>query len=321
MAPGSVIVDIAAERGGNCELTRAGETVVHNGVTILGPVNLPPRAPYHASQMYAPTSSTFLKYLMKDGKSSRIDREDEIVRETLVTHGGSGPPRVRAAWPWPRREAGEDSLNYEFGLIRFHAGDLLGLELIRKVSPLLHTPLMSLTNAISASRWWAPSDHRREGVHAVARAGLHRGHRGHHQPGQRLPDHRPHAQDVQEAGAGQEMASSTWCSGIYSSPPRCSSSPEVDELAGHGAPRRDRRRIGMLLASSARCCAHESSITSGSDRRSSSGGHRRPHRLLMPMTAVPQRTAISHACGALASALVGTAEYYRQRRTASPWWR
>ncbi len=95
MAPGSVIVDIAAERGGNCELTRPGETVVAGGVTILGPLNLPSTIPYHASQMYAKNIATFLKYLIKDGKLA-LDREDEIVRETLVTHAGEVVhPRVR----------------------------------------------------------------------------------------------------------------------------------------------------------------------------------------------------------------------------------
>jgi NAD(P) transhydrogenase subunit alpha len=87
MAPGSVIVDIAAERGGNCELTSPGETVEHRGVRILGPLNLPATIPYHASQMYAKNIATFLKYLIKDGKVM-LNREDEIVRETLVTHGG-----------------------------------------------------------------------------------------------------------------------------------------------------------------------------------------------------------------------------------------
>jgi NAD(P) transhydrogenase subunit alpha len=95
MAPGSLIVDIAAERGGNCELTRPGETVEHGGVRILGPVNLPSTIPYHASQMYARNIATFLKYLVKDGKIA-LDREDEIVRETLVTHQGEVVhPRVR----------------------------------------------------------------------------------------------------------------------------------------------------------------------------------------------------------------------------------
>ncbi len=87
MAPGSVVVDIAAERGGNCELTRPGETVDHRGVGILGPLNLPSTVPYHASQMYAKNIATFLKYLIKDGKLT-LDRQDEIVRETLVTQAG-----------------------------------------------------------------------------------------------------------------------------------------------------------------------------------------------------------------------------------------
>lgn len=87
MMPGSVIVDIAAERGGNCELTRPGEVVVENGVSIHGPVNLPSSIPYHASQMYARNIATFLKHLVKDG-SVALDPGDEIVRETLVTHAG-----------------------------------------------------------------------------------------------------------------------------------------------------------------------------------------------------------------------------------------
>ena len=96
MAPGSLIVDIAAERGGNCELTRPGETVIiPGGVTIMGPLNLPSTIPYHASQMYAKNIATFLKYLIKDAKLA-LNREDEIVRETLVTHGGEVVhPKVR----------------------------------------------------------------------------------------------------------------------------------------------------------------------------------------------------------------------------------
>jgi H+-translocating NAD(P) transhydrogenase subunit alpha len=97
MAPGSVIVDIAAERGGNCELTRPGETVEYRGIAIHGPVNLPSSVPYHASQMYAKNIATFLKYLVKDGKL-QLDREDEIVRETLVTYEGAiVHPRVSEA--------------------------------------------------------------------------------------------------------------------------------------------------------------------------------------------------------------------------------
>ena len=87
MQPGSVIVDIAAERGGNCELTQADETVVHNGVTILGPVNMASLAPQDASQMYATNLINFLKPMVKEGALA-INREDEIVRETLVTFEG-----------------------------------------------------------------------------------------------------------------------------------------------------------------------------------------------------------------------------------------
>jgi NAD(P) transhydrogenase subunit alpha len=87
MAPGSVIVDLAAERGGNCELTRADETVVAHGVTIFGPTNLPSTVPYHASQMYAKNVTSFLALLMKD-KQLAIATDDEIVRETLVSRDG-----------------------------------------------------------------------------------------------------------------------------------------------------------------------------------------------------------------------------------------
>jgi NAD(P) transhydrogenase subunit alpha len=88
MQPGAVIVDIAAERGGNCELTRAGETVVHRGVSIVGPVNLASRAPYHASQMYATNVVNLLKLMVNKEGILTIDQNDDIIRETLVTHGG-----------------------------------------------------------------------------------------------------------------------------------------------------------------------------------------------------------------------------------------
>jgi NAD(P) transhydrogenase subunit alpha len=87
MAPGSVIVDLASERGGNCELTRTGETVQAHGVTIIGAINLASSVPYHASQMYARNISTFLLYMMKEGKLE-LNLQDEIVRETMVTRGG-----------------------------------------------------------------------------------------------------------------------------------------------------------------------------------------------------------------------------------------
>jgi NAD(P) transhydrogenase subunit alpha len=98
MQPGSVIVDIAAERGGNCEATKAGKTIVHKGVTIIGPVNIPATIPYHASQMYAKNLTTFLFNLLK-GEDGAMDMEDEIVAESLVTQNGEiVNTRVREAY-------------------------------------------------------------------------------------------------------------------------------------------------------------------------------------------------------------------------------
>ncbi len=87
MKPGSVIVDLAAETGGNCELTKLGRDVVRNGVLILGPANLPSTVPYHASQMYARNVSSFLLHVTRDG-TLVLDFDDEITRDTCVTHAG-----------------------------------------------------------------------------------------------------------------------------------------------------------------------------------------------------------------------------------------
>jgi len=97
MAPGSVIVDVAAERGGNCALTRPGETIEHKGVRIMGPIDLPSTVPFHASQMFAKNVATFLAQIVKDGQL-HLDLDDEVVRETLVARGGAVVhPRVREA--------------------------------------------------------------------------------------------------------------------------------------------------------------------------------------------------------------------------------
>ncbi|MBI2826427.1 MAG: Re/Si-specific NAD(P)(+) transhydrogenase subunit alpha [Planctomycetia bacterium] len=97
MPRGSVIVDLAAERGGNCELSRLGETVVTRGVTILGPDNLPSTVPYHASQMYAKNVTSLLAHLVRAGKLE-LDLEDQITRDTLVARDGQiVNPRVREA--------------------------------------------------------------------------------------------------------------------------------------------------------------------------------------------------------------------------------
>ena len=97
MPRGSVIVDLAAERGGNCELTRPDETVMERGVTIIPAVNLASTVPTHASQMYAKNLAAFLLHLVKDGVF-RLDLGDEITRETLVTRDGDVVhPRIREA--------------------------------------------------------------------------------------------------------------------------------------------------------------------------------------------------------------------------------
>jgi NAD(P) transhydrogenase subunit alpha len=108
MAPGSVIVDLAAERGGNCELTKTGETVKVHGVTIIGAINFASSVPYHASQMYARNITSYLLYMVKDAKLQQ-NLQDEIIRETMVTNGGEVVnARVREFFkmPAPARAGG-----------------------------------------------------------------------------------------------------------------------------------------------------------------------------------------------------------------------
>jgi NAD(P) transhydrogenase subunit alpha len=101
MAPGSVILDLAAERGGNCDITERGKTVVKHGVTIIGAINLATGVPYHASQMYAKNVTAFLTHLFKEQKLN-LNMEDEIVRDTLLTRGGEVVnPRVREFFALP----------------------------------------------------------------------------------------------------------------------------------------------------------------------------------------------------------------------------
>ncbi len=88
MKPGSVIVDLAAETGGNCELTQAGKTVEHNGVRIYGPVNLASSVPYHASQMYSKNISNLVLLMVKE-EEIKINMEDEILKESLVVEDGN----------------------------------------------------------------------------------------------------------------------------------------------------------------------------------------------------------------------------------------
>ena len=101
MAPGSVIFDLASERGGNCELTQSGKTIVEHGVTIIGRINIATEVPYHASQMYARNVTAFLLHLAKEGKL-QLNLQDEITRETLLTKDGEvANQRVREFFKLP----------------------------------------------------------------------------------------------------------------------------------------------------------------------------------------------------------------------------
>jgi H+-translocating NAD(P) transhydrogenase subunit alpha len=101
MQPGSVIVDLAADRGGNCELTKAKETIVAHGVTIIGTINLASSVPHDSSSLYARNLTAFLAHLVKDGKLI-FDVSDEITRETMLTRGGEiVQARVREFFQMP----------------------------------------------------------------------------------------------------------------------------------------------------------------------------------------------------------------------------
>jgi NAD(P) transhydrogenase subunit alpha len=107
MHPASVIIDLAAERGGNCEGTKAGEATEFHGVTIIGPLNVPSTVPFHASQMYAKNIATFFINMVKDG-ALNLDMEDEIIRDTLVAKDGDvASPRVRELLGLSPAEAAE----------------------------------------------------------------------------------------------------------------------------------------------------------------------------------------------------------------------
>ena len=109
MKPGSVVVDMAAERGGNCELTQLGETVVEYGVSILGPKNMASDVAYHASQMYGKNMQTLLELILQDGEIN-LDFEDEIIAGTVVAHNGEVThPHIRKLLDLPVLETQQQS--------------------------------------------------------------------------------------------------------------------------------------------------------------------------------------------------------------------
>jgi NAD(P) transhydrogenase subunit alpha len=187
MADGSVIVDLAAEQGGNCALTESGKVVVRHGVTIIGYTDLPSRLPTQASRLYA----TNVKHLLTDlcpGKNGElvVNMDDEVIRGATVIKAGEitwppPPPRLSKAPPKPapaarppaasadgaRREGWGSALVLLAGALAFFAigavapreflnhltvfvlAVFIGYKVIWSVTPALHTPLMSVTNAIS----------------------------------------------------------------------------------------------------------------------------------------------------------------------------
>ena len=151
MKPGSVIVDLAADGGGNCELSKPGETVHVGGVTILAPLNLPATMPFHASLLFSRNLTAFVLAFTKD-KAFQLDFTDDIQQGALITHDGEvRHARTRDALAeGAMRRLGRRESDFWPTLYVFVLATFIGLGVIRRVSRLLHTPLMSLTNAISA---------------------------------------------------------------------------------------------------------------------------------------------------------------------------
>ena len=146
MKPGSVIVDLGADGGGNCELSKPGETVQVGGVTIIAPLNLPSTVPYHASLLFSRNLTAFLSAFTKD-KAFHLDFTDDIQQGAVITHGGDVKnARTREAL----EKENQVTSDFWATLYVFVLASFIGMGVIRKVSRLLHTPLMSLTNAISA---------------------------------------------------------------------------------------------------------------------------------------------------------------------------
>ncbi len=184
LRPGSVIVDLAAEQGGNCALTSVGEAVVHQGVTILGYTDLPSRMAHTASRFFAGNVIALLSDMARGDEGFRLDLEDAVVRAATLTHGGEElppPPPPEPSPAAPKREAPVVAKELVpepkravgtlvFGLLLaaaftfvalyappafvqrftvFILACFVGWQVVWAVAPALHTPLMSVTNAIS----------------------------------------------------------------------------------------------------------------------------------------------------------------------------
>jgi NAD(P) transhydrogenase subunit alpha len=156
MKPGSVVVDLAAEQGGNCELTKADERVTERGITILGPTDLPSRCRCTRARCSRANVEKLINYISRDG-NLEFDFSKEIVRGSVVTHDGKVVDEQVAALFCARhpdgRTAGEGRRTMTpemfFGLYVFMLAAFVGYGVITGVPALLHTPLMAFTNALS----------------------------------------------------------------------------------------------------------------------------------------------------------------------------
>ena len=152
MRPGSVIVDLASESGGNCELTEPGREITHTGVTIVGLTNVASSMPSDASRLYARNVSALLDHLAPGG-TLELDFEDEITAGACVTGPAPGAASVTAErQSGPASDAGGGTRVTDIGLVTeltiLVLAIFLGFEVISKVPTMLHTPLMSGTNFI-----------------------------------------------------------------------------------------------------------------------------------------------------------------------------
>jgi hypothetical protein len=249
----------------------------------------------------------------------KLDTADEIARGMLIARGGDDRPSGEVAERRGPARRRDDGLLI-FGLYIFVLAIFVGYQVISKVPPLLHTPLMSATNAISASRWSARWSRPAATSTRVDDPRLHRGDRRDHQRRRRLHDHRPHAEDVQEgageaaqADRGQEVSVDIAIQLMY----LVASALFILGLRGLGDAQTARRgmqlaEVGMLLAVIATLLHHEIVeyhwIIGGLLIGSAIGTGM---ALWIPMTKMPERIALSHSFGGLAVMLVGVSEYYR----------
>ena len=196
MRRGSVIVDLAAASGGNCELTVDGEEIDYSGVLVIGAGDLPSSVPATASSLYARNVSTFLGLLVREG-GVQPDFDDDIVDATCVTAGGADPPPPDPGAAGRGRTVTGGPLDI---LVIFVLAAFVGFEVISKVPSILHTPLMSGSNAIHGDHPGRRHDRRQRGPRRPADhpgpAGRDPGHPQHRRGG---GGDRPHAGDVQRA--------------------------------------------------------------------------------------------------------------------------